>query len=52
MFALWLLRDNAGAVQTYASLADCLIAQAELLLRGLRPTIRLLEVTRHSGATH
>lgn len=51
MFALWLLRDNFGFVQTYVCLADMLIAQADLTLAGARTSWRMLEVTKPTDST-
>jgi hypothetical protein len=52
VFALWLLRDNFGWVQTYVCLADMLSAHADLLAAGVRPTWRRVEVTPTSDTIH
>jgi len=45
LFPLWMLTDDLGMSELFATLADCLVAQSDLLTYGVRTTVRLLEVT-------
>jgi hypothetical protein len=45
LFPLWMLTDDLGTSELFATLADCLIAQTDLMTYGVKTTVRLLEVT-------
>ena len=44
-FPIWLLTDDLGMSELFATLAECLVAQSDLLTYGVKTTVRLLEVT-------
>ena len=53
MTVLWILRDNYGCfLQFYASVADCLVDQAELWAHGIHTSFRLLEINPPSSTIH
>ena len=51
LFPLWMLTDDLGMSELFATLAECLVAQSDLLTYGIKTTVRLLEVTDNLSPT-
>jgi hypothetical protein len=51
LFPLWMLTDDLGTSELFATLADCLIAQTDLTIYGVKTAVRLLEVTDNQSPT-
>jgi hypothetical protein len=51
IFPLWLLTDDLGTSELFATLADCLVAQTDLMTHGIKAIVRLLEVTGNRSPT-
>lgn len=54
MIPLWILTDDAGMSELFANLGDCLVAQSDLMVYGIRTSVRLLKITipQHSCNNH